>query len=439
MPPKGELWREVAQVGKETTYGTAVVATRKIYGRDLALGRERAARVHQFATGSRSNVRKQTLGAVEAGGKVSMPASADESIEFWLCAVQGGVSPTTPAGGTAARQWTFTDNETLDSMTIERLDGARLWKATGVRVDGWSLKGSVAGDNVLTFDLFAKERTSLAALATGLAERVPTFMEGWEARLYLDALGATPRTTLIAGTLVNWEIQAKNNLKRSYAADNTLAAKEVLPGETELTGKLTFLADVSQAGTEYDNWEAETERLIGLEFGRNKQIEASPVNEVQTVTISGSPTGGTFTLTFRGQTTGTIAYNATAATVQTALEALPSINPGNVTVTGGPGPATPYTVTFTGQLGGLDVAQMTAAHAFTGGASPSIAVSTTTAGVGHKRTLLLDIPCAWSAVEVNATDNDLRVYEFAFQYIFDATNNFGYRVTCINSRTTAFA
>ena len=30
-------------------------------------------------------------------------------------------------------------------------------------------------------------------------------------------------------------------------------------------------------------------------------------NEVQTVTITGTPTGGTFTLTFRGATTGTIA------------------------------------------------------------------------------------------------------------------------------------
>ena len=41
-------------------------------------------------------------------------------------------------------------------------------------------------------------------------------------------------------------------------------------------------------------------------------------------------TGGSFTLTYNGQTTGSISYNATAAAVQSALEAL-----SNVDVTGG--------------------------------------------------------------------------------------------------------
>jgi hypothetical protein len=48
-------------------------------------------------------------------------------------------------------------------------------------------------------------------------------------------------------------------------------------------------------------------------------------NEVQQVQITGSPTGGTFTLTFDGQTTATIAYNATAATIQSKLEGLSNI------------------------------------------------------------------------------------------------------------------
>jgi YD repeat-containing protein len=43
-------------------------------------------------------------------------------------------------------------------------------------------------------------------------------------------------------------------------------------------------------------------------------------DSVQQVQVTGSPTGGTFTLTFNGQTTGSIAYNASAATVQTALQ-----------------------------------------------------------------------------------------------------------------------
>jgi hypothetical protein len=111
-------------------------------------------------------------------------------------------------------------------------------------------------------------------------------------------------------------------------------------------------------------------------------LTAAGTNEVQTVTITGTPTGGTFTLTFSGQQTAAIAYNANAAAVQTALENLSNLVPGDVTVGGGPGPGTPYTVTFTGaSYGSTDVSVMTAASSFTGGTSPATAVTTTTPGV----------------------------------------------------------
>lgn len=102
-------------------------------------------------------------------------------------------------------------------------------------------------------------------------------------------------------------------------------------------------------------------------------------NEVQSVTITGVPTGGTFTLTFGSQTTTAIAYNATGATVQTALEALSSIGTGNVTVSGAAGG--PYTVTFVNVLGNTNVAQMTATASLTGGTTPGVTVATTTPGV----------------------------------------------------------
>lgn len=114
----------------------------------------------------------------------------------------------------------------------------------------------------------------------------------------------------------------------------------------------------------------------------NVVLGATGTNEVQTVTITGTPTGGNFTLTFSGQTTANIAHNATSGAVQTALEALSNIAPGDVVVTGGPGPGTPYVVTFGGAYGKTNVPVMTAAHTFTGGTTPNVAVTTTTEGVG---------------------------------------------------------
>ncbi|MEU4165581.1 hypothetical protein AB0F46_01685 [Streptomyces sp. NPDC026665] len=103
-------------------------------------------------------------------------------------------------------------------------------------------------------------------------------------------------------------------------------------------------------------------------------------NEVQSIAITGGPTGGTYTLTYSGQTTAAIPYNATAAQVRTALAALSNIGTGNVTCTGGPHPGSPVVVTFTGALAGTDVAQMTATASLTGGTSPTVAVTTTTPG-----------------------------------------------------------
>lgn len=107
--------------------------------------------------------------------------------------------------------------------------------------------------------------------------------------------------------------------------------------------------------------------------------------EVQTVTINGGPTGGTFTLTFDGQTTAAIAYNAAAGAVQTALNALSNLD--GATVTGNAGG--PYTVTFPVALG--NVAQMTGdATGLTGGTAPAVVVATTTPGEAPAPT-----PGAW--------------------------------------------
>ena len=97
--------------------------------------------------------------------------------------------------------------------------------------------------------------------------------------------------------------------------------------------------------------------------------------------ITGDPDGGTYTLTFEGQTTAGIPYNTSAAGVQAALEGLSNVDPGDVACAGGPHPGTPVTATFTGQYAGTDVAEMTGdATGLTGGTAPAVVVTTTTAG-----------------------------------------------------------
>lgn len=101
-------------------------------------------------------------------------------------------------------------------------------------------------------------------------------------------------------------------------------------------------------------------------------------NEIETVTLTGTPTGGTFRLVFRGATTTAIAYNAAAAAVQAALEALSTIGEDNVTVSGSA--SGPYTVEFVGVFAELNVPTMTAVASLTGGTAPGVTVTTTQQG-----------------------------------------------------------
>jgi RHS repeat-associated protein len=101
---------------------------------------------------------------------------------------------------------------------------------------------------------------------------------------------------------------------------------------------------------------------------------------VQDVTLMGGPTGGTFTLSFGGQTTSAIAYNASAATVQSALAALSSIGSGNVAVITPPG-GSGWEVRFTGTLANsYQVALTGNGGGLTGGTAPSVSVSTVSYG-----------------------------------------------------------
>jgi hypothetical protein len=114
----------------------------------------------------------------------------------------------------------------------------------------------------------------------------------------------------------------------------------------------------------------------GPDSGKIGPFQGSGTAEVQTITPT-TVTAGTFTLTYNGQTTANIAFNATAAVIQAALEALNNIVPGDIVAAGGPINTTAVTVTFYGnQIG--NVTQMTVSNASLTG---TLAVTTTTAGV----------------------------------------------------------
>lgn len=107
------------------------------------------------------------------------------------------------------------------------------------------------------------------------------------------------------------------------------------------------------------------------------------VSEVQTLTIGGTPTGGTFKLR-RSQITAAIPWNATNATllaaIDAALEALPAIGVNGVVTAAGTLTAGIGTILLTFAATGPQPLLAVDTNSLTGTA-PTLAVAVTTAGV----------------------------------------------------------
>lgn len=134
-------------------------------------------------------------------------------------------------------------------------------------------------------------------------------------------------------------------------------------------------------------------------------------DNVQTLTMQGSPTGGDFTLDYykfptsiaeypAKVTTAAIARTASAATLQSALVtaiqglsgdipgstvAFSSVTSADVGVSGGPINTTPVVVTFTGLLGLHRHVKLESTSSLTGGTNPRVTTAETTEGFDHEK------------------------------------------------------
>lgn len=122
------------------------------------------------------------------------------------------------------------------------------------------------------------------------------------------------------------------------------------------------------------------------------------VNAKQTLTANKDAAEGSFKISYASVKTAAIAWDATAAGVQAALEAHASIGSGNVSVTGGPvnDHTAPLIVEFIGALAGMPIGALsiTDAETLLDGASAAVTITptvdTVTGVVGTARGLPVD-------------------------------------------------
>lgn len=113
---------------------------------------------------------------------------------------------------------------------------------------------------------------------------------------------------------------------------------------------------------ENDAVELKFKRAIKVTFGAGGAEKPS-----YTLTITGAPTGGTFTVTVDGQTTDAIPFNAASAVIAAEINELPGVS--GAKITGGAFPGNAKTLTLNERV------VVTATGSFTGGTTPAIAVA----------------------------------------------------------------
>ena len=124
---------------------------------------------------------------------------------------------------------------------------------------------------------------------------------------------------------------------------------------------------------------------LDIPIGRLMGKITNSANHVMTLTVTGTPTGGSLTYTFTHPLSGAtgnvvIPYNAATAAAQTLLQAFFGAN--NVAVAGaGALPGNAHTWTFQGALAGMPIDPPTLlTNGLTGGTAPAGAVAQTTTG-----------------------------------------------------------
>ncbi len=147
-------------------------------------------------------------------------------------------------------------------------------------------------------------------------------------------------------------------------------------------------------------------------------VNAEPIDEVQSIVFGGTPTGGTFTLTVLKQDTGAtkattaLAYNASAATISTALDVATG-NTADIVCTGTTLPDQTLTFTYSGgEYAGRTHRIIAADTALLTGGTPTAVESRTTAGQQRESVFLVGGP--------SIVDKDQLDYNSTTESVVDA-------------------
>lgn len=315
------------------------------------------------------------LSVISYFNKITPSAALEPTIQpvtTLIPTYQAGGSPTVAALATFAQQLTIGMVNADAQQADKTLKTALKAIIAQMKTAGDSVKsstvtvtvtagGSNVGDGVV---LNSKKRGDGLTQENMLAETITGSVQSAALAASIQFLG-TNRASGLLGQ--DWPMGS--------GVTKSLTAIDATAGSGSLLTNGGFETQASAANVP-DSWT--------LTVGTPGTTCSMTVSEVQTVAISGTPTGAFYYLKYTDASskvyvTVPLAYNASGSDVQSALRSLPGLSAITV-VTTGTTPNYTHTITFTGAGG--NITQLTSINDMTGGA-PVITHGTTTNGTSQ--------------------------------------------------------
>jgi len=355
------------QFGAESTsaLGTNVAANKLINCFDIQWGPMADVKMYE-ATGRKypgAQIENSEWVEGTVGGELDY-----NGIIYLLAGAFGTASPIAHGASATAKDWVFTPpltgSITPQTYTIEQGDTVvRARKANYCLFTEYSFKGDRQTGITVGSKLLAQALQDGITMTSTPTSVALAPVAGKHINVYLDTTSAALGTTQLLGALnLDYAFSGVYGpfFPFNRATLGWTAHVDLNPG---CIFKLLLPADVIGMAP-----------LAMMQTGATQFLRVSAqgliIDNLQTVTIAGGATGGTFTLGYKGQTTANITYSAglTSATVNTAFQLLSTVG-ANCTVTGSAGG--PYTFTFSGALA-TDMSPVIATNVALTGGTPTI-------------------------------------------------------------------
>lgn len=443
----GESWRRIVQCGKEVTEGTPVAATRKLYVTAGAT-RQQAPNLIKVSTGTRDNQRDVKLRTVQAMGTVDSPISSDEMLEYFLATLQGGVTPTALA--------TLPGPAAPGAATPSTTGGSL---AAGAYTLAYTVTNAV-GESPASGTITATTTGATSSIATPVIAApggtVKWYMSppGGATVLYTGLSNATgasvtittvPTSNATAPASVNtgayrWQFRPGLTLDTHtyewFDGYNPWQARGAKYEELKFTGDPK--ADTKMTGTWWSRDLVTTNDPLTPFTAMTPSLPDRSVNFHQGYAVQlyldpfGSPPGTTLVQGAFVQWDLTIKNNMARKYFGDNTTAAGNVILGELMVQA--------SITLEGNATGLAEyanwkgTQRRIARIVIGNAAVDPAIGTSV----FKPQTWLDIPGAWTAVDLSPESDGSKAFKFSLDYIYDSVNAFGVQATVITSRPTAY-